>query len=68
MLQTGKWNGKIVTVDGKIICPICGRPTKQRVRPETRARNLPIWCGNCRKESLVNIDESLSQCRVTTSA
>lgn len=67
MQSKGK-HGKMVTTDGKILCPICGRPTKQRIHPDTMAINLPVWCGNCRKESLVNIDKSLSQCRESTSA
>ncbi len=55
-----------VTEDGKIICPLCDRPTQHRARPDTSARNLPIWCKLCHKESIVNIDQSLSQRRETS--
>ncbi len=63
MQMQGKY-GTLVTKDGKVICPSCGRPTQYRVRPDTEAKNWPIWCKNCRKENVVNICESLSQCRV----
>lgn len=56
----------MVTEDGKIICPLCGRPTQHRARPDTSARSLPIWCKHCRRESIVNIDQSLSQRRETS--
>ncbi|WP_423788654.1 cysteine-rich KTR domain-containing protein [Lawsonibacter faecis] len=67
-LQQGINSSRIVTEDGRVICPRCGRPTQQRVRPDTTARNWPVWCKHCKQESIVNIDESLSQCRTTTSA
>ena len=67
-MQIEQMCGKILTEDGRIICPFCGRPTQHRVRPDTAAKNLPVWCKHCRKESIVNIDESLSQSRKPTSA
>lgn len=47
---------KLVNKDRRIICPICGRPTQYRVRPDSQARNWPIWCKHCRQESIVNIE------------
>lgn len=68
MLQLQRKDGKLVTEDGKVICPSCGRPTQYRVRPDTLAKNWPVWCKHCRRETIVNIDVSLSQCRKSTSA
>ena len=47
---------KLVNKDRRIICPVCGRPTQYRVRPDSQARNWPIWCKHCRQESIVNIE------------
>lgn len=55
----------MVTKEGRVICPLCGRPTQHRVLPQTKAVNLPIWCKLCRQESIVNI-QSLSQSHETS--
>ena len=60
MLQTKRNDGKLSTKDGWLLCPRCGRGKVLRLRPETRARSLPVYCKVCRTESVVNIDESLS--------
>lgn len=50
----------ILTVrGGRAVCPICGRQTTQRIRPETVLINFPLWCKNCRRDAIVNT-ESLS--------
>ena len=33
---------------GRVICTRCGRPTPQRVLPDTEFHNLPVFCKNCR--------------------
>ena len=48
-------------VDGNLLCPQCGRGKVQRVTPETRARNLVVFCKRCGVESIVNIEECLCQ-------
>ena len=55
VLNTGPESGKLVTEDRRIVCPVCGRPTQFRVRPDTVAKQLPVWCKHCRQESVVNI-------------
>lgn len=47
--------GKISIVDGRIRCPVCGKPL-QRVPPDMAARNLPVYCRYCKIEYNVNID------------
>ena len=51
----------LVSAGGKLICPLCGRPTQQRVRPTTTLTDFPLYCKLCRRESIVNVNMSLSQ-------
>jgi len=45
----------------RILCPVCGRVTDRRVRPDTRAENLPLWCKKCHRESIIKIEKSLNR-------
>lgn len=51
----------LVSADGRLVCPLCGRPTQQRVRPTTTLTDFPLYCKVCRRESIVNVNMSLSQ-------
>lgn len=51
----------LVSTGGKLICPLCGRPTQQRVLPTTTLTDFPLYCKVCRRESIVNVNMSLSQ-------
>jgi hypothetical protein len=51
----------LVSAGGKLICPLCGRPTQQRVLPTTTLTDFPLYCKVCRRESVVNVNMSLSQ-------
>lgn len=49
---------------GWIYCPVCGKSPKLRrggkllrVRKDTRARNLPLYCSACRREYIISITE-----------
>ena len=53
----------LVSADGKLICPLCGRPTQQRVRPTTVLTDFPLYCKLCKRESIVNMSQNQSQCR-----
>jgi transcription elongation factor Elf1 len=50
------------------MCPECGKGKVLKLTPQTRAKNLIVFCKRCGRESTVNIDESLCPCRVATSA
>ncbi len=51
----------LVSADGRLVCPLCGRPTQQRVRPSTRLTDFPLYCKMCKRESIVNMSQSQSQ-------
>ena len=54
--------------NGWVMCPVCGRGKVLRLAPDTRASSLPVYCKLCGRESIVNIELSLSQCHQVTSA
>lgn len=40
-----------------ILCPICGGKTRTKIRPDTEAKNLIVFCPKCKKESVVDIEK-----------
>ena len=65
MLQSQIECGKILVKDGYIVCPSCNFPTSQRLRPDTEAKNLRVWCRKCKHVTVVDIkfgQSFLSQC------
>lgn len=44
MMQT-KW----------VYCPACHNKTRTKIRPDTEAKNLIVFCPKCKKESVVDI-------------
>lgn len=49
-------NGKITVKDGWISCPECRRNHHLlRITDETEARNLPVYCFDCKKTIVLNI-------------
>ena len=48
--------------DNRYLCPICGRPTQQRVLPTTRLTEFPLFCKHCRLTTVAEYaPEPLSQ-------
>ncbi|MFR7742829.1 MAG: cysteine-rich KTR domain-containing protein [Acutalibacteraceae bacterium] len=41
----------LVSADDKLICPLCGRPTQQRVLPTSRLIDFPLYCKHCKSDS-----------------
>ncbi|MET0017879.1 hypothetical protein [Oscillibacter sp.] len=52
-------SAKLIVKDGCLICPKCGRGKVLKLNPETRAKDLTVFCKVCKQESVVNIDECL---------
>ncbi len=40
-----------------VLCPICGGKTRTKIRPDTEAKNLIVFCPKCKKESVVDIKD-----------
>lgn len=40
-----------------VLCPICGGKTRTKIRPDTEAKNLIVFCPKCKRENLVNIKD-----------
>lgn len=57
MLQTGQKCDKMLPVQGGwLVCPTCRRNRHLlRIRPETEARALQVYCRVCRTEHLIDI-------------
>lgn len=60
-LQSEPKCGKLTVKDGWVACPVCKRNHRLiRVGPETEARNLPIYCRDCKSTVILNIDRGQS--------
>ena len=68
-MQSAQERGKMLTVkDGWVTCPVCRKNRRLiQIKPDTEARNLSLWCRNCKAVFLVNIEHGqcfvLSRCR-----
>lgn len=48
--------GKLVVKGGWITCPVCQRNhTLVRIRDDTEAKNMPVYCRTCRTEIILDI-------------
>lgn len=36
-----------------LLCPICNKKTRIKVREDTELKNFPLYCPKCKKESLI---------------
>lgn len=55
-MRTGPERDKLVTKDGWVICPVCGKGKILKVNPDTTVHNLPRPCKRCGQISIVNIE------------
>lgn len=60
-LQKSSERGKLTVKDGWVTCPICKRNHRLlRVKPDTVAKALPVFCRDCKTELILNIDRGQS--------
>lgn len=53
--------GKLTVKNGWAVCPVCKRNRRLlKVGPETVARNLTVYCRDCKTELILNIDRGQS--------
>lgn len=44
-----------VNEKGFICCPLCKKPTKTKVVPETVLKHFPLYCTWCKKEIIIDM-------------
>ena len=66
-LQNPQQAVKLRIKNTRIVCPACKRMTYQVVRTDTEAKNLQVFCRECKWNALVNIADGqcfmVSPCR-----
>lgn len=40
-----------------LVCPVCCKKTRNRVRKDTILINYPLYCPKCKRQILVNVDK-----------
>ena len=55
-MQSEKKPVKLDVVNGWLRCPFC-RKRLLRVEPDTAAKNLIVYCRDCRTETMVDIEK-----------
>lgn len=58
VLQSNAACGIIRQNKGFAICPTCRMTKLVRIRPDTVARNLQLYCRQCKREIVVDIHDS----------
>ncbi len=48
---------KTTTQTTWVYCPICNSKTRTKIRPDTEAKNLIVFCPKCKRESVVDIKD-----------
>lgn len=43
--------------DGRILCPVCRKPTQTKVNRDTVLHNFPLWCPWCKLEKTINLGQ-----------
>lgn len=44
-----------------VLCPICEGKTRTKIRPDTEAKNLIVFCPKCKRESVMDIKDMESK-------
>ena len=37
-----------------LLCPVCGNKTRNKIREDTVLINYPLYCPECKQETLIN--------------
>ena len=40
-----------------ILCPICNNKTRTKIRQDTEAKRLPVFCPKCHRTFMMDIDK-----------
>lgn len=48
----------MIDSDGWVLCPYCRSKSKTKIRKDTVIKNFPLFCPKCKREVLIDIDQS----------
>ncbi|TCL56307.1 cysteine-rich KTR protein [Kineothrix alysoides] len=40
-----------------ILCPVCSKKTRLRIRENTILENFPLYCPKCKQETIISVKE-----------
>ena len=40
-----------------LLCPVCNSKTRIKLRLDTELKNFPLFCPNCKQETLINVEK-----------
>ncbi len=49
--------GEMIMTEKWVLCPICGGKTRQKMREDTVAKNLIVFCPKCKRETVMDIKD-----------
>ena len=44
-----------------VLCPVCEAKTRLQLLPETELKVFPLFCPKCRRESIVNVKNFITE-------
>lgn len=44
-----------------VLCHVCGAKTRLQLLPETELKVFPLFCPKCRRESIVNVKNFITE-------
>ncbi len=44
-----------------VLCPVCVAKTRLQLLPETELKVFPLFCPKCRRESIVNVKNFITE-------
>ncbi len=44
-----------------VLCPVCRAKTRLQLLPETELKVFPLFCPKCRRESIVNVKNFITE-------
>ena len=44
-----------------VLCPVCGAKTRLQLLPETELKVFSLFCPKCRRESIVNVKNFITE-------
>ncbi len=56
MVLLRKRDGKVYKYEW-ILCPVCGKKTRVKVRDDTVLENFPLFCPKCKQETIINVKQ-----------